>query len=132
MTLHTPTPTMPTSTNASTSISFATTGVADSSPDAPRTTAPQARLVGADHRSGDVDLDRVAVHFARHGAASVAADLQVLASRARAVGVEAASLDVMVDTSAAEVVRARAFSHVARAYGRALARLSTDSFVAVA
>ncbi len=139
MTTHTPTQTLPASTATSittstgTSITTSTApGVADSGPDAPRTTAPHDMVVGADHGAGDLDLDRVAVRFARHGAVSVAADLEVLARRARALGVEAASLDVMVDTSAPEVVRARAFSHVVRDHARALARVTADSFVAVA
>jgi len=82
--------------------------------------------------AGTLDLTGVAARFDRDGAASVATDLDVLAHRARAVGVKTAGLGVMADPSAPEVVRARAFSHVVGAYGRALARLSTDSFVAVA
>lgn len=84
-----------------------------------------------------LDLDLLGVTFARRGVAAVEGDLDLLATRARALGVDGPSVGVMVDDTAPEVVRARAFAHVARRLAahrptRATTPITADSFVAVA
>ena len=113
-----------------------TTPPATTTAPAPTTPAPAATPAGpaatrAPARS-PLDLDLVATTFARHGVASVAAELDVLAHRARALRIDAPSVAVMVDPTAPEVVRARAFSHVVRLLARVVPATTADSFVAVA
>lgn len=78
------------------------------------------------------DLDAIATRFARHGVASVEADLRAVAAHARLRGVSAPSVDAMVDATAPQVVRARAFAHVARLLNRASIPTSADDLVTVA
>jgi len=96
-----------------------------------RKTTPTTPTTTARALAG-VDVDRLAGDLDRYGVTAVAPELDDLARRAHALGVAAPSLQVLADTTAPDVVRARAFGHVVRHLSHLGMPSSADALVAVA